>query len=60
MEVLVFTINLFVAKFPILYPLKTPENLWFLVFSGGYKMGTLVRDGLTNIFVIDTFCWKYE
>ena len=24
-------------SFPILYSLKAPENLWFLVFSGGIK-----------------------
>ena len=27
-------INSFLANIPILYPLKTPENLWF---SGGIK-----------------------
>ena len=35
--------NPFLVNVPILYPLKTPENLW--VFRG-YKMGTLARNGL--------------
>ena len=34
---LLFLINLFLANGPILYPLKTPENLSFLVFSRGVK-----------------------
>ena len=38
-EIIVYFINLFLATFPILYPLKTPENQ---IFSGvfiEYKMG---------------------
>ena len=31
------TINLFLANAAILYPLKTPENLWFSSVSGGIK-----------------------
>ena len=34
-------INPYLANIPILYPLKT---FGFLVFSGGYKMGTLARN----------------
>ena len=30
-------INPFLANVPILYPLKTPENLWFSLFLGGIK-----------------------
>ena len=29
-----------------LYPLKTPENLWFSGVFRGYKMGILARNGL--------------
>ena len=32
-----FLLNPLLANVPILYPLKTPENLGFLVFSGGEK-----------------------
>ena len=42
----VICINLFRANIPILYPLKTPENLWFSDVSKGYKMGALARNGL--------------
>ena len=38
--------NPFLANFPILYPLKTPENLCFSGVFRGYKMGTLAGDGL--------------
>ena len=31
-------INSFLANIPILYPLKTPENLWFSGVFWGYKM----------------------
>ena len=34
------------ANVPILYPLKTPENLCFSGIFRGYKMGTLTRNGL--------------
>ena len=39
-------INPFLANVPILYPLKTPENLWFSSVFRGYKMGKLARNGL--------------
>ena len=32
-----FVVNPFLANAPILYPVKTLENLVFLVFSGGIK-----------------------
>ena len=40
--------NPFLTNVPILYPLKTPENLFssFLMFSGGIKMRVLTRKGL--------------
>ena len=31
------SINPFITNVPILYPLKTPENLGFLLFSGGIR-----------------------
>ena len=37
-------LNPFLANFPILYSLKTPENLWFSGVFRGYKMGTLARN----------------
>ena len=40
-------VNPFLANVPILYPLKTPENLWFSGVFKGYKMGTLARYGLS-------------
>ena len=33
-----FFTNSFLANVPILYPIKKPENLWFLVFSGSIKL----------------------
>ena len=41
--------NLFLANVPILYPLKTSENLWFSGVFRGCQMGTLARNGLINI-----------
>ena len=41
-------INPFLAYVPILYPLETPENLWFSGVFRGYKMGTLARNGLIS------------
>ena len=41
-------LNPFLANVPILYPLKTPENLWFSEVFRGYKMGTLARNGLRS------------
>ena len=40
--------NPFQANFPILYPLKTPENIWFSSVFRGYKMGTLAGNGLNE------------
>ena len=45
-------INLFLVDGPILYPLKTQENLWFSGAFRGYKKGKWVRNGL--IF------WSFE
>ena len=42
--------NLFLANVPILYPLKTPEKLWFYGVFGGYKMETLARNRLIIYF----------
>ena len=40
------------ANVPILYPLKTLENLWFSCIFSGCKMETLAIDGFTkNIFI---------
>ena len=43
------SINPFLANVPILYPLKTPENLWFSGVFRRYKMGTLVRNELNEM-----------
>ena len=39
-------LNPFLANIPILYPLKTPENLWFSGVFRRYEMGTLAKNGL--------------
>ena len=39
-------INPFLANVPILYTLKTPENLWFSGVFRGYKTRALARNGL--------------
>ena len=36
--------NTFLVYGFILNPLKTPENIWFLVFSEGYRMRALIRN----------------
>ena len=36
----------FLANAPILYPWKHQKIFGFMVFSGGYKMGKLARNGL--------------
>ena len=41
-------INPFLANVPILHPLVRPENLWFSGVTRGYKMGSLVRNGLNR------------
>ena len=38
-------INPFLANVPLLYPLKTSENLRFSDVSRGYRSGTLVKNG---------------
>ena len=43
-------INPFLADVPILYPLKTPEKLWFSGLFREYKRGTLVKNGLKTCF----------
>ena len=45
--------NPFPANVSILYPLKTPQNLWFSGVFRGYKIGTLAKNGLTAVdFVV--------
>ena len=39
-------VKLFLAKLPILYPMKPPETLWFSGIFRGYKIETLARNGL--------------
>ena len=39
-------INPFLANVPLLYPLKTSENLRLSDVSRGYRSGTLVKNGL--------------
>ena len=41
-------INPFMANVPVLYTLKTPENLWFSGVFREYKMEILARIGLTD------------
>ena len=42
-------LNRFVANVPILYRMKTPENLWFSGVFRGYKMGALAKNGLKRV-----------
>ena len=42
-------VNPFPANISILYPLKTPENLWFSGVFREYKMGTLAGNGLNPL-----------
>ena len=35
-------INPFLVNVPILYTLKTPQNIWFSGIFRGYKMGTKI------------------
>ena len=39
-------LNTFSTNAPLLYPLKTPENLQFSDVFRGYRSGTLVENGL--------------
>ena len=50
--------NPFLANVPILYPLKTPENVWFSCDFRGYKMGTLARNKLHVFFPQSLEPWK--
>ena len=40
-----FTLNTFLVNVTTLYPLKTPEILWFSDVFRWYKMGTLAKNG---------------
>ena len=44
-------LNPFLANVPILYPLKTPENLWFSGVFRGYKMGAFARNWFNVSFL---------
>ena len=50
--------NSFLANVPILYPVKTPRNLYFSGVFRRYKVETLVRNDLsiTLITVAETGC----
>ena len=45
-NILPLAFNPLLVNFPILYPLKTPENQMFSGVFRGYKAGTLARNGL--------------
>ena len=47
-NIIKIVINPFLANVPILYPLKTPESLWFSGLFREYKMGKLARNGLNK------------
>ena len=49
--------NPFLVNVSILYPLKKLENLWFSGVFKGYKIGTLVRNGLLLSKIIVTRFW---
>ena len=51
-------LNPFLANVPVLYPLKTLENLWFFGVFRGYKMGTLARNGLSFTKLLTLFLSK--
>ena len=42
--------NPFLTNVPILYPLKTPENIWFSGVIMCYKMGAMTRNRLKSTF----------
>ena len=44
-----YRLNPFLANVPILYLLKTPENLWFSVVFRGYQIGILARNRLIRM-----------
>ena len=41
--------NPFLANVPILYPLKTPESIWFSGIFRGHKMAAVARIGLLKL-----------
>ena len=43
-------VNPFSTNIPLLYPLKTSENVQFSDVLRGYRSGTLVENGLMGIF----------
>ena len=47
-------LNSFLVKVPILYSLKTPQNLWFSSVFRGYKMGTVARNVLRKVIYLPT------
>ena len=58
-EALNVTVNTFLANVSILYPLNTPENLWFSGVFRGYKMETLTKNDL-NRFCILIYCFHRQ
>ena len=50
---MVENINPFSTNVPLLHPLKTSENLWFSDVFSGYKIGTLVENGLNTVSEIE-------
>ena len=54
-------INPFLAKAPILYSLKTPENQRFSGVFRGHKMKTLAKNGLMKVTCVLKYnCGKNE
>ena len=49
---LLYAFKLLLANVPILYPLKTSENLWFSGVFRWCKMKTLAKNGLTHPVLI--------
>ena len=49
--------NPFLANVPILYPLKTPENMWFSGVFRRYKIGTFARNGLKKSIMAHLNMW---
>ena len=46
----IIIIKPFSTNVPLLYPLKTSENLWFSDVFRGYRSGTFVKNGLITTF----------
>ena len=49
--------NPFSTNVPLLYPLKTSENIRFSDVFRGYRSGTLVENGLNSICPFDHHLW---